>query len=405
MNRLRILFFVLMVVVFPQSGRADSVTQWNTFACDLTGPPTFDTPTANRAVAMMHTAIYDAVNAITKKHPAGGSKLEARSGASVDAAVAAAAYATLMPLVPLKQAEIESKYQAALAKIPDGKSKTDGIAVGMKAASDILAARADDGYGAPESYRPYTVPGVYVPTVIPLVSHWPQRKPWVMSSASQFRPGPPPDLKSESWARDYNEIKAIGRKSNSSRTPEQTDIARFWEATGPTIYHGVIRSVAETPGREITRNARFLMAMTQAIDDAIIAVFDAKYHYNFWRPITAIRNGDIDGNDATERDPSWTPLINTPMHPEYPCEHCIISGVVGTLIQAEIGDAAIPVLTTYSPTANNAKRTWMKVEDFMQEVANGRIYDGVHYRTSAEVGTAMGRKIGSAAAAKYLTSK
>jgi hypothetical protein len=353
----------------------------------------------------MHTAIYRAVNAITKKYPASGSNLGAASDASVDAAVAAAAYATLKPLVPLKEGDIESKYQATLAKIPDGKSKTDGIAVGMKAASEILAARADDGYGALENYRPYTIPGVYVPTVIPLVSHWPQRKPWVMTSASQFRPGPPPDLKSELWARDYNEVKAIGRKANSPRTPEQTDIARFWEATGPTIYHGVIRSVAEMPDREITRNARFLMAMTQAMDDAIIAVFDAKYHYNFWRPITAIRNADIDGNDATERDSSWTPFINTPMHPEYPCAHCIVSGTVGTIVQAEIGDTPVPVLATNSPTAGNAKRTWMKIEDFMQEVSNGRIYDGVHYRTSAEVGTAMGRKIGAAAAAKYLSPK
>ena len=405
MNRFRILCFVTLFVLFVQSAKADSVTQWNTFACELIGPPSFDTPTANRTAAIMHTAIYNAVNAITKKYPASGSILEAPSGASVDAAVAAAAYATLKPLVPLKQGDIESKYQATLAMIPDGKSKTDGIAVGMKAASEILAARADDGYGALENYRPYTIPGVYVPTVIPLVSHWPQRKPWVMTSASQFRPGPPPDLKSELWARDYNEVRAIGRNTNSRRTPEQTDIARFWEATGPTIYHGVIRSVAEMPGREITRNARLLMAMTQAMDDAIIAVFDAKYHYNFWRPITAIRNGDIDGNDATERDPSWTPFINTPMHPEYPCAHCIVSGTVGTIIQAEIGDTPVPVLATNSPTAVNSKRTWMKIEDFMQEVSNGRIYDGVHYRTSAEVGTAMGRKIGAAAAAKYLSPK
>jgi hypothetical protein len=147
------------------------------------------------------------------------------------------------------------------------------------------------------------------------------------------------------------------------------------------------------------------MAMTQAMDDAMIAVFDGKYHYNFWRPITAIRNGDIDGNDATERDASWTPFINTPMHPEYPCAHCIVSGTVGTVIQAEFGSGSVPVLSTTSPSANNVKRSWTKVEDFMQEVANGRIYDGVHFRTSTEVGTAMGRKIGKLAGDKYLTSR
>src|SRR4029079_19318591 len=144
-----------------------------------------------------------------------------------------------------------------------------------------------------------------------------------------------------------------------------------------------------------TRNARLMMAVSQAMDDAIIAIFDAKYHYNFWRPITAIRNGDIDGNDATERDPSWTPFINTPMHPEYPCAHCIVSGTIGTVIEAEIGNAPSPVFATNSPSANNAKRTWIKMEEFMQEVSNGRIYDGVHFRNSTEVGTAMGKKIGA----------
>jgi hypothetical protein len=144
------------------------------------------------------------------------------------------------------------------------------------------------------------------------------------------------------------------------------------------------------------------MAVTQAMDDALIAVFDAKYHYNFWRPVTAIRNGDIDGNDATERDPSWTPFIDTPMHPEYPCAHCILSATVGTVLQAEIGAGPVPTLTTTSVTANGAARSWTKIDDFMQEVASARIYDGVHYRYSTEVGTAMGKQIGEVSAAKYL---
>jgi hypothetical protein len=167
------------------------------------------------------------------------------------------------------------------------------------------------------------------------------------------------------------------------------------------IYSQVVGSVANAPGREVTQNARLFAAVTQAIDDALIAVFDAKYHYNFWRPVTAIRNGDTDGNDATERDPSWTPFIDTPMHPEYPCAHCIVSGAVGTVLQAEIGTGPMPTLTTTSDTAPGAARSWTKIGDFMQEVANGRIYDGVHYRTSTEVGTDMGKKIGQLVAAKY----
>ena len=396
-----ITLFAAVSLLTPLAVRADSVTDWNVKACEIVGPASFDAPNANRMIAIMHTAIYEAVNAITKKYPPGDVKIDADAGASVDAAVAAAGRASLIKFATSKETEIETAYRNALSLIPDGPAKTNGIAVGEKAAAAILATRTDDGFATVETYRPYTIAGVYVPTIVPVVSQWPNRKPWLMTSASQFRPAPPPALTSEAWTRDYNEIKAIGGKKSTSRTAEQTEVARFWEATGPAIYHGAVGSVANLPGREVTRNARLYMAVTQASDDALIAVFDAKYHYNFWRPITAIRNGDIDGNDKTERDASWTPFINTPMHPEYPCAHCIISGAVGTVLQAEIGTAT-PVLATTSQTANNVKRTWMKIDDFMQEVANGRIYDGVHFRNSTEVGTAMGRKIGKLAVEKYL---
>ena len=169
----------------------------------------------------------------------------------------------------------------------------------------------------------------------------------------------------------------------------------------PPIYHGIVRSVATQPGREITQNARLFAAVTQASDDGLIAVFDAKYHYGFWRPVTAIRNGDIDGNEATERDATWLPFISTPMHPEYPCAHCIVAAAVGTVLEAEIGNTPSPILTTVSKAANNATRSWRNVYDFMQEVINARIYDGVHYRNSGEVGSNMGRQIAQLAVKKY----
>jgi hypothetical protein len=324
-------------------------------------------------------------------------KLDAAPGASVDAAVAAANRVTLSALVPLQQATVDKAYQATLATLPDGPAKTAGITAEEQAATAILALCAGDGADTPESYRPHTTPGVYVPTLLPDISHWPGRKPWMMASADQFRPGPPPSLTSEVWARDYNEIKALGAQNSSQRTTEQTAMARFWEARVPTIYLPVVRSVATISGREPTQNARLLAVATQAMDDALIAVADAKYHYNFWRPVTAIRNGDRDGNDATERDASWVPFIDTPMHPEYPCAH-----TVATVLQAEVGAGPMPTLRTTSPTAPGMERSWTTIEAFMQEVANARIYDGVHYRNSTEVGTAMGKKIGEWAAAKYL---
>lgn len=391
----------LLIVTACVAARADAVTEWNVRACEIVTESGLATPPANRVMAIMHTAVYEAANAITKRYAASELKLTAEPGASVDAAIASASRTTLLKLVPSQQSATEKAYQTAMARVADGPAKTDGVAVGEKAAAAVLALRADDGAAIFEAYRPYTVAGVYVPTVIPAVPQWPQRKPWLMTSPSEFRPGPPPKLTSEIWVRDYNEVKNLGGKDSTRRTPEQTEIARFWEVTGPAVYQGIVRSVAGLPGREITQNARLFMATTQAADDALIAVFDAKYHYNFWRPITAIRNADMDGSDTTERDPAWRPFIDTPMHPEYPCAHCIVSGAVGTVLQAEIRPAAV-TLTTVSPTAGNAVRSWTKVEDFMQEVANGRIYDGVHFRNSTEVGTAMGIQIGGLAVAKYL---
>jgi hypothetical protein len=219
-----------------------------------------------------------------------------------------------------------------------------------------------------------------------------------MPRGDHFRPGPPPALTSDTWARDYNEIKAVGSRNSTQRTPEQTAMAKFWEATAPAVYWPVARSVAGVPGRDVTDNARLFALAAMAMDDGLIAVFDAKYTYNLWRPVTAIRNGDIDGNNATDRDPGWTPFIDTPLHPEYPCAHCIVSASLGAVLEAELGSGPAPTLSAASPTAGGAVRTWTSLGDFTKEVAQARIYDGVHYRTSTDVGSAMGKKIGEMAA-------
>jgi PAP2 superfamily len=403
---------VAAALLVAPAARADAVTDWNVKAGEFVTAAGLLTQPASRVMAISHTAAFEAANAITKRYPSSvapgtgapgtGAPIEAAAGASVDAAIAAAHRAALIRLLPQQQAAVEAVYRAALNAIADGAAKDTGIAVGERAALALLAARADDGSDAPEAYRPFTAAGRYVPTTLPAAPQWPGRKPWLMSSALQFRPGPPPALNSERWARDYNEIKAVGSKNSTLRSPEQSAVARFWETTLPPIYHGVVRSVADMPGRDVMRNARLFMAVTQAIDDAIIAVFDAKYHYGFWRPITAIRNGDIDGNDATERDASWTPFISTPMHPEYPCAHCIQAGAVGAILQAEIGRGATPLLSTASATANGALRQWSSMEAFVQEVGNARVWDGVHFRFSAEAGIDMGRRIGALAVQRLM---
>ncbi len=397
-----VLPIVLASLLGGPTAAADVVTDWNVTAADITVAAGLGPPPANRTLAMVQTAVYEAVNVITKRYPPDRVMLSAVPDASVAAAVAAATRAMLSRLLPSQQAAIDKAYGSALAAIADGPAKTAGIAVGEQAVAAVLAWRADDNAGAPERYRPATTAGVYVPTTIPAAPQWAQRKPWVMTSCDQFRPGPPPALASELWARDYNEIKAVGAKNSTTRTAAQTEIARFWEATAPTIYFPVVRSVANLPGRELTQNARLLAVTAEAMDDALIAVFDGKYLYNFWRPVTAIRNGDIDGNDATQRDAAWLPFIDTPMHPEYPCAHCIVSAAVGAVLAAEIGSGPTPTLSTTSPTAPGVVRSWTRIDDFVAEVANARVYDGVHYRNSAEIGTAMGKKIGALTAANAL---
>ena len=378
----------LLAGVVPNAN-ADVITDWNIKAGEIVTESKLGTPPAIRAMAIVQTSVYEAVNATAP-------------GASVDAAVAAANRATLTKLMPSQQASIDAAYQTALAQIADGPAKTAGIAVGEQAAAAVLARRADDGALPAESHRPHTTAGTYVPTATPAVTQWSQRKPWLMASAAQFRPGPPPALTSDAWARDYNEVKSFGAKNSTRRSAEQTEIARFWEYSLPAIYHGVVRSVAQVPGRDMTQNARMFAAVAQAMDDAMISVFEAKYHYNFWRPATAIRNGDIDGNDATQREASWTSFIDAPMHPEYPSAHSILAAAVGTVLKAEIGKGPMPVLTTTSPTAKGASRRWTNLDDFTREVGDARIYEGIHYRTSTDVGIAMGKQIGALTLEKFL---
>ena len=383
-----------LLVSAAAPGHADVVTDWNAKANEIIIEARIATPPAVRLMAMVQTAVQDAVAETARR--------SGDSAPSTEAAVAAANRTVLLRGLPGQQPAILSAYQAALAAVPDDGARNAGIAIGERAAAAVLAARADDGAAASESYRPYTTAGMYVPTALPAVPQWTARKPWLIDSAARFRPGPPPATTSELWARDFNEVKALGARNSKLRDAEQTEVARFWEFSLPAIYHGLVRSVADAPGRDLAANARLFAVVSQAMDDALISVMDAKYHYNFWRPVTAVRNADIDGHDGTERDPAWSPLIDTPPHPEYPCAHCILAATVGTTLKVAIGSRPDAVLATSSPTAKGATRRWNSAEAMMREVAEARIYDGVHYRNSTQVGLDMGRRIGELAAARLV---
>ncbi len=376
---------VALAAMCAASARADAVTDWNIKSNEVIVEARLVTQPAVRVMAIVQVAAHRAVVAASQR------------GASAEAALAAAHRKALTQLLPAQQPMIDAAYQAALGAVADGAAKLDGIADGEAAAQAVLTARAEDGAAAPEAYRPHTTAGAYVPTTTPAVTQWPQRTPWLMRSAAQFRPAGPPALTSETWARDFNEVKALGGRSSARRSAEQTDVARFWDYSAPPIYHALVRSVALQPGRSLERNARLFAAVAQAMDDALIAVFEAKYHYRFWRPVTSIRNADLDGNDATEREAAWSALIDVPMHPEYPAAHSVLASSLGTVLAADVGTGPPPVLTTSSPTAKGAARSYRGIDAMVQEVSHARIWGGLHYRTSTEVGTQLGRQVGELA--------
>ena len=386
--------FVLCLLAF--GARADIVTDW----ADTTTQIADDGPNTIRTMALAQNAVYEAVNAITARYPRDRVDLGPTQGASVEAAVAAASRAVLLQEAPGLKEKIEAAYARALARIGAGEARTNGIGVGERAAADVLTKHGHD-LDSIEPYRPAAAPGLYVPTTIPTGWSLGMHRPWFMKSAAQFRPGPPPTLKSVQWARDYNEIKALGSATSTVRTPEQTEIAKFWATALPDVHLGLARSVATGPDREVTRNARLYAAVTAAMNETETSVFEAKYHYLFWRPITAIRNGDRDGNSATERDPDWVPLIVTPMQPEYPCAHCMLAATIATVLRAEAGGKSALNLSTTSNTAPGVTRHWTSTDAVVQEVTMARIWAGVHYRTSTEAGNRMGEQVGELVATAY----
>jgi hypothetical protein len=356
-----------------------------------------------RVVAMAHVAMFEAVNSIEPRYTPYQARLEAESSWSKEAAASAAAHGVLAKLVtnPERVKEYDAFHASALARIPDGEAKTRGVELGQRAAAVIVAARSDDGSDAPNDYRPATQPGVYVPTQFPVAINWFKVRPFGMTRADQFRAPAPYALGSPLWARDYNEVKRLGAKTGSARTEEQTRVAKFWEFVGPGTYNPLGIHLVKEKNLDVVDSARVLALLAIAGFDAGLAVFDAKYAYNFWRPITAIRNGDLDRNDDTERDPLWEPFIPTPMHPEWPCAHCTFQGAAAAALRSIFGDD-IPEARLVSTSAPGVTRTFTRLSDYVKEVVDARVYDGVHYRSSGEAGAQMGRQVGEYVVANYL---
>ena len=388
--------FLAILLTAPMTAAAGNViTDWDEKAASIVQPATGPLPVlAVRNIAILHIAMFDAVNSIEPRFKPYKVRLPAPPDTSKEAAAAAAAGAVLIKLVPDAAADVQSTLTTYLATLPDGEAKSKGIKLGEQVAAKILEARETDGGSIADAYRPRTRPGLYIPTPITFGWQLTTMTPFALASPSQFRAKPPPSLQSAEWAKDYNEIKDLGAKNSTKRTARQTEDARFWLSVGPRAYNPLPRQIVITKNLDLLDSARFMALFSVVAADAVIAVMDAKYKYEFWRPITAIRNGDIDGNPATQRDAIWQPIDATPMHPEYPCAHCIVSSSVAAVIEGLLGTDEIPEVSLTSPFAPGVTHRFTSLRAFGDEVANARICAGFHYRFSTIAGREMGQKIG-----------
>jgi hypothetical protein len=378
--------------------QADTVLDWNKTAIEAVVASRQPPPLTTRSMAIVHAAMYDAVNAIEGRYTPYRPTAKPSAGASAQAAAAGAAHAVLVSLFPDQRAALDSTLTEALVCAGEsGESCAAGAKFGATVGAEMLAARANDGTAPLGPYRPLAMPGRYIPTAMPVFSDWARAKPFLMARPDQFRPVAPPPLASALWATDYNEIKTLGGRASTARTKEQTEVGLFWIVTGAPAVNPIMRELSSRGGRSLSQNARLFALAYLAMADSLIAVFDAKYHYEFWRPLTAVRNGDLDGNDATIIDLAWVPLVESPLHPEYPCAHCINAAAVGTVLEGEFGRDALEPFSMTSPTLPGVTRRWTRIADYVAEVSDARVWSGVHFRNSAKVGDAMGRAIGEMA--------
>jgi hypothetical protein len=391
--RNRTVLLTILASCISTSVYADVISDWNEKAVSIVTARQLPPPQAERIMAIVHVAMFDAVNTIERRYRPYLVQFPTAPKVSTEAAAAAAAGAVMVGLYP-QDAALTDTRAAYLATIPNSEAKSEGIKIGEAVAAKVLEACAQDGADALDSYRPKTGPGIYVPTALTVGSTWPNLKPLAIASPAQFRPQPPVALSSEKWATDYREIRDLGGRASVKRSPRQTEDARFWLAPGPIIYYPVVRQVAAAKKLDAVDSARFMALIAVARSDAFVAVFDAKYHYDFWRPITAIRNGDMDDNPATERDATWQPIDVTPSHPEYPCAHCIMAGSIASVVEQVFGSGDVAEVVLTSPTAPGVTHRWTNLWAMADEVSQARIWAGFHYRFSTQVGKDMGRKIG-----------
>ena len=389
------------------TARADTVCEWMAFAANVeklgveAQQLVVRTGIYDRAQTQVALAMFEALNAIDRRYESYVGLTARDPSASQEAAAATAAYHVLLAHFPSQKTALDDSYAMTLEGVEDSKAREAGARLGKLAAEAALKAGIIDPAVEQIPYRPRTESGVWVATQLPVFSPaYVAQRPWFMSRLDGFRPAPPPALTSERYARDLNEVKVLGGKKSAVRTPHQARMAKY-RINADML--PALRQVADQKGRRLVDNARLFTLYGMIDDDVMLANAEAKLHYNFWRPVTAIRNAANDANPATEPDPAWEPLITTPNHPEYPCAHCAQAAATAQLMKSEYGNAppsGVRIASLSNPSAVvQVLPTW---DRWAQEVSASRIYGGVHYRFSNEAGEKMGREIARAALSKVM---
>ncbi|MEI9936295.1 MAG: vanadium-dependent haloperoxidase [Pseudomonadota bacterium] len=393
----------------PLSAHADVVTDWNVNAVNETRKLGLGPNPATRALAIAHIAAYEAVNAVTKTHEPYHATLTPTLPVSQPAAVASAVYWALVLQFPNEKPTLDLLFSQSLADIADGQAKQHGLDLGKAAAVDIFTLRIGDGSSGSATYPGSTDPGKWRPTPradlsspLPALEPWWRNvKPFALTAPEQFRPAAPPAIDSAEFATAYLETKALGKIDSATRTADQTQIANFWKQPTHVPFNAIARSVAKVKAFSLEANARLFALLNITLADTRIAVWDAKYQYGYWRPITAITTDADYGNAAAVPDTTWLPLLETPNHPEYPSGHSITGGGGAHLLASVFGSDAVS-FAVGSDTLPGVTRGFESFSEAEQENANSRIYGGIHFRFSNETGIALGHQVADYVVANYL---
>jgi membrane-associated phospholipid phosphatase len=379
-------------------GSGTVVVDWNKELVKIVNTPGAQPATVHptRSFAILSAAMYDSVVSITHSSSPYLFSLNAPSGARADAAAAQAGHDTLVVLYPKMKGEIDQQLAGELAAIPEGTAKTEGVEVGHLSAAFMLAARSDDGSSVtPPVFPAGTQPGDWrpaPPALAPAVfTQWPAVTPFVLDRSTQFRPAAPPALTSAAYAQALNEVKSLGQNTSTTRTADQTVTAKFWPGPIWTTWNEIAEKSALAHHSDLVHTARLFALLNLSLADTTIAFYDAKYQYHAWRPITAVREADADGNPATTGDPNWSPVLATAPDPSYPGAHSAISGAAATVLANVYGDHdKIGVTSDVLP---GVTRSFNSYSAAASEAGLSRIYGGVHTRIDHEAGIKLGHQV------------